>query len=1029
MAGTPHTRLRRHTHTYFDLPMFYAFPARMLSIVGVGASIHDGDGCCAQTFIRSFIPPTSFIAPREEGREGGGFQSMISSAANVSSHPNSTLALLSFPMHTPLPLDLSFAHTPFLLTGSSLALLIYRLFLPFKKLMRKCLLLTIRSFFDTSMVSPNEVAEEYRAALSELTRNDKTQINLLTILAEDYASYAGEIVEVIEGRLFKCSSAMKIVMLYVLDSIVKNIPSANGAYRDLFAKKIVDMIVHVFKESDEKTRASIYRLRCTWGDVFPRSRLYMIDIKINAIDKAWPIIHPSTPGGAAPPQQPPPSSAGGGGSFVHVNPLFLNGKSPTTATAAVDQQQKTKQQKTTSAAKLAVAGVKKEPDASSTGKEELVSSTTSEPSVGGLVVTVENKMASKVVKTDRERQQPRKREERTKDGTKKEGDGGKPKKDQQQQKRKPESLMSLKVKPPPLMQQQQQQGGQPPPKRLRRTMTQSQSSTNIQQVPTTLQPTPHQPPVKPQTIAKTLNKTAEPTTALGAHAFGRTVMAQHTPPTTCVTSPAQTTENAPPAMNPRAPLLAVPPSVVTSMAPIVVPSVANQPPVQNVAFIDQTPPQFFPRGPTQQQQHHIQNVTPRLPGVPENNRIFVDGKAYEVFYLDDVAVIERNGLPHRVSFAGPARDVIIDGTAHRMSFGEHKQVLIDGDVHILRFGAPSREMYMGNFAFKGAFGGPPIIATINQRRHEIRLCGPPPEVRIDPEPSYELMRYMPTVRQQQPMMQPKTEAPSIDVSKLLKRLKETGLLAQQPTEAERKQRERQAAMEAKNAAIASLNAAPIPSNHRLDNIERRPTPVSGLEQFSMRSLIIRYDSVIDAIHRPRVVCQYCGIAFQELYNEAYQRHADWHLQNTIRMEDQKLNKGPKVVKGIRSQPWYMVEEWFDYSETELVNRTQGAGGQDGADKSALAADDEKEAATTASVHHHAAGTNRDAPSETVESKECQVCHEQFEEYWDEEEDVWRLRSCVLSDGKAFHTFCREDVVPEEPGQTLRIKDTPISDCV
>jgi len=42
-----------------------------------------------------------------------------------------------------------------------------------------------------------------RSVLSELTRNDKTQINLLTILAEDYASYAEEIANVIEETLIK----------------------------------------------------------------------------------------------------------------------------------------------------------------------------------------------------------------------------------------------------------------------------------------------------------------------------------------------------------------------------------------------------------------------------------------------------------------------------------------------------------------------------------------------------------------------------------------------------------------------------------------------------------------------------------------------------------------------------------------------------------------------------------------------------------------------------------------------------------
>ncbi|CAK5076657.1 unnamed protein product [Meloidogyne enterolobii] len=113
------------------------------------------------------------------------------------------------------------------------------------------------------MVQPSEAVKDYRfflflfkfkllflrKELFKLKGNDKLQINLLTILAEDYASYSSEIVGVIEESLYKCSVPLKIVMLYVIDSIVKNIEKTGG-YRKLFAKKIVDMIVHVFKEVD-----------------------------------------------------------------------------------------------------------------------------------------------------------------------------------------------------------------------------------------------------------------------------------------------------------------------------------------------------------------------------------------------------------------------------------------------------------------------------------------------------------------------------------------------------------------------------------------------------------------------------------------------------------------------------------------------------------------------------------------------------------------------------------------------------------
>lgn len=28
-----------------------------------------------------------------------------------------------------------------------------------------------------------------------------------------------------------------------------------------------------------------------------------------------------------------------------------------------------------------------------------------------------------------------------------------------------------------------------------------------------------------------------------------------------------------------------------------------------------------------------------------------------------------------------------------------------------------------------------------------------------------------------------------------------------------------------------------------------------------------------------------------------------------------------------------------------------------------------------------------------------MCNEKFEEYWDEEDDVWKIRNCIVEDGK------------------------------
>lgn len=57
---------------------------------------------------------------------------------------------------------------------------------------------------------------------------------------------------------------------------------------------------------DENTRKSLFKLRSTWDEVFPLKKLYALDVRVNALDPAWPIK-----------PLPPPTTA------IHVNPRFL----------------------------------------------------------------------------------------------------------------------------------------------------------------------------------------------------------------------------------------------------------------------------------------------------------------------------------------------------------------------------------------------------------------------------------------------------------------------------------------------------------------------------------------------------------------------------------------------------------------------------------------------------------------------------------------------------------------------------------
>ncbi|MFH4978327.1 hypothetical protein AB6A40_005036 [Gnathostoma spinigerum] len=307
-----------------------------------------------------------------------------------------------------------------------------------------------------------------------------------------------------------------------------------------------------------------------------------------------------------------------------------------------------------------------------------------------------------------------------------------------------------------------------------------------------------------------------------------------------------------------------------------------------------------------------------------------------------------------------------------------------------RFGAPSRELYMGNYPFKGAFGGPPIFATINGVRHEIRLSGPPPEVKIEPDPCYELLRHMPRVGPSASGMGVSSQRScadqgadqntvTMDVKGLLAKLQKSGFLT---VNVNNKKNEGPSVRGGSDSPNRSPTP-PIPSEHRGEVTERLPKPPTDLMKFSMRALKIRYDSVVESLHQIRHVCPNCGLRFAELRGEKYQRHLDWHFRENLKSKERP-----------RYRSWYLsLDEWLEFSEEEQLEASTSSGSVDAND-----------GGNTTNKDAHAQDSN--VPSDAAPAKECGVCKEKFEEYWDEDDDLWKLKDCVVdSSGSIFHTGC------------------------
>ncbi|VDM56923.1 unnamed protein product [Angiostrongylus costaricensis] len=601
------------------------------------------------------------------------------------------------------------------------------------------------------MSSAKEAANEYKLTLDELVNNNKTQINLLTILAEDYQQHAAAIVETIEKQIFIVPKAQKLPIMYVADSIMKNVP--NSDYRDLFAKIIVRVFLHVFLEGDEAVRSAMYRLRQTWGDIFNRSKLYQLDIKVNEVDRAWPLT--ALKQGAKPPviTNPAPVTAPtttvplankSVHGKVHVNPKFIQNNGQNTSVFDF--------------VLMPLFPIKYN-FFTYFSKDGVVKPT---PIVGSHAFTVQAKTS-----LNRAQQQ-----------------------------------LPLQGRSSPVS------NGLPI------------SAAHVPQHPATGNGLPMPPTFHVQT---TISNSG-------------------------VAGPGG---------------LPMPPNYI------------------------------------------ITAEVPTKLDIPSNNRIFVDGKAHEVEYVNDIAVIERNGLPHKIFFAGTPRNVILDGVPHLLHFGESKAVVIDGQEHILRFGAPSRELYLNNFAFRGQFGGAPIVATINGRRHEIRLAGPAPDVKINPDPAYELTAELNRIR-----------------------------------------------------ASKSENKP----------VERRSIPTAPLKEFNMRTLKIRYDTVVDALHeKQQNACPHCGQRM-ELRGERYERHLDWHVKRNLKTFEKTNTSRPWYASSKRSrqQSAFDISLVFDVSFFHVK-------------------------CFKVQYFCRFFGNIR-----FFFIQNCVVCCEEFEEYCDEDDDgVWKLKDCII----------------------------------
>merc|ERR1711933_425459 len=134
-------------------------------------------------------------------------------------------------------------------------------------------------------------------------------------IAKEEVKHAEVVTRVIEERLKKVKPDGMLPLMYLIDSICKNIV---GPYNELFQQNLVSNFSYVFQAVNEKVRMALYKLRLTWGEryhVFTDYKLYQLDLKVKNIDPAWPVPKEAPKERVAPASVKPHK--------IHVNPNFV----------------------------------------------------------------------------------------------------------------------------------------------------------------------------------------------------------------------------------------------------------------------------------------------------------------------------------------------------------------------------------------------------------------------------------------------------------------------------------------------------------------------------------------------------------------------------------------------------------------------------------------------------------------------------------------------------------------------------------
>lgn len=346
---------------------------------------------------------------------------------------------------------------------------------------------------------------------------------------------------------------------------------------------------------------------------------------------------------------------------------------------------------------------------------------------------------------------------------------------------------------------------------------------------------------------------------------------------------------------------------------------------------------------------------------------------------------------------------------HSLQFVDSFQyALLDGQLQKIEYGGLPKGMKLngGRSCFirfgtlpKGVVAGKTHVADMVYIKTEAPEEPPqPPPVIVKPPPVVE---------------QPATAAPapalslpaaaaalgSLNINDLFQKLVSSGIIGgAAPVAAAPSAADSSAAKEATPAASEATTSSTAPAAAPAAAAVPAGPPMEPIKRIDLRkteTIKTRQAAVVATLYLG-MQCSSCGVRFPPEQTIKYSQHLDWHFRQNRRDRDS--------TRKATSRRWfYDLNDWRQYEEIEDVEEREKnfmeAQGQPGGPE---AFDDlSQQRSLDSPVPTCAAG------SDDVD-RCCDMCHEKFEQFYNEELEEWHLRSAIRVEDKIYHPLCYED---------------------